>query len=86
MAEAVEKAIVVIVCLTQKYKESPNCRTGRLLRDSIVSYIPFYKQIVEQRLSANYLTTYIHPCSISRLIAETEPADVVSDPVHCSLL
>jgi len=28
MAEAVEKAAVVIVCLTQKYKESPNCRTG----------------------------------------------------------
>ena len=28
MAEAVENAAVVIVCLTQKYKESPNCRTG----------------------------------------------------------
>jgi len=28
MAEAVEKAALVLVCLTQKYKESPNCRTG----------------------------------------------------------
>jgi hypothetical protein len=27
MAEAVEDASVVLVCLTQKYKESPNCRT-----------------------------------------------------------
>ena len=31
MAEAVEKAAVVLVCLTQKYKESPNCRTGRYM-------------------------------------------------------
>ncbi len=28
MAHAVEKASVVIVCLTHKYKESPSCRTG----------------------------------------------------------
>ena len=30
MATAVEKAVVVIVCLSQKYKESANCRTGSL--------------------------------------------------------
>ena len=32
MAEAVEKAAVVLVCLTQKYKESPNCRTGECVQ------------------------------------------------------
>ena len=28
MAEAVENAAVVLVCMSEKYKESPNCRTG----------------------------------------------------------
>ena len=30
MALAVEKAAVVLVCMSQKYKNSPNCRTGTL--------------------------------------------------------
>ena len=29
MAKAVEKASLVIICMTQKYKESPSCRTGK---------------------------------------------------------
>ena len=29
MATAVEKATVVVVCLSQKYKDSPSCRTGK---------------------------------------------------------
>ena len=29
MAAAVEDAVVVLVCMTEKYKESPNCRTGK---------------------------------------------------------
>ena len=28
MARAVENASVVLVCVSQKYKESPNCRSG----------------------------------------------------------
>ena len=28
MAKAVEKSSLVIICMTQKYKESPSCRTG----------------------------------------------------------
>ena len=28
MAKAVENASVVLVCVSQKYKESPNCRSG----------------------------------------------------------
>ena len=28
MARAVENALVVIVCASEKYKMSPNCRTG----------------------------------------------------------
>ena len=28
MKEAVEKSSVVLVCLSQKYKDSPSCRTG----------------------------------------------------------
>ena len=31
MARAVENASVVLVCVSQKYKESPNCRSGRHL-------------------------------------------------------
>ena len=28
MAAAVENAAVVLICVTQKYKDSPNCRSG----------------------------------------------------------
>ena len=28
MARAVENASVILVCVSQKYKESPNCRSG----------------------------------------------------------
>lgn len=28
MAEAVENAAVVLICMSEKYKESPNCRLG----------------------------------------------------------
>lgn len=28
MATAVEKASIVLICMSQKYKDSPNCRTG----------------------------------------------------------
>ena len=31
MARAVENASVVLVCVSQKYKESPNCRSGNSL-------------------------------------------------------
>ena len=28
MAHAVENAAVVLICMSEKYKQSPNCRTG----------------------------------------------------------
>ena len=28
MADAVENATVVFICMSQKYKDSPNCRAG----------------------------------------------------------
>ena len=28
MADAVENANIVLMCMTQKYKDSPNCRAG----------------------------------------------------------
>ena len=31
MADAVEKASVVLVCMSQKYKDSPNCRAGECI-------------------------------------------------------
>jgi len=39
MAKAVENAEVVIVCLTQKYKESPNCRTGRFSTSALATFL-----------------------------------------------
>jgi hypothetical protein len=30
MAEAVENASVVLICMSEKYKLSPNCRLGKL--------------------------------------------------------
>ena len=30
MAEGVDKAVIVLVCMTQKYKDSPSCRTGKV--------------------------------------------------------
>jgi len=31
MALAVEKAVVVLICMSQKYKDSPSCRSGNIL-------------------------------------------------------
>ena len=46
MAKAVENASVVLVCVSQKYKESPNCRSGtctstlhNILKVHAVNYI-----------------------------------------------
>ena len=43
MKEAVEKSSVVLVCLSQKYKDSPSCRTGEktvhTLQGMIFSFI-----------------------------------------------
>ena len=30
MADAVENATVVFICMSQKYKDSPNCRAGNI--------------------------------------------------------
>lgn len=30
MAKAVEDAAVVLICVSQKYKDSPNCRSGEI--------------------------------------------------------
>ena len=35
MARAVENASVVLVCVSQKYKESPNCRSGRIIYSAV---------------------------------------------------
>ena len=29
MTEAIENSAVVLVCMSEKYKQSPNCRTGK---------------------------------------------------------
>lgn len=29
MAEAVENSAAVLICMSQRYKDSPNCRAGR---------------------------------------------------------
>ena len=38
MAEAVEKASVVLICMSQKYKNSPNCRLGQCCGNSNLMY------------------------------------------------
>ena len=39
MARAVENASVVLVCVSQKYKESPNCRSGNIA-NLITTHLP----------------------------------------------
>ena len=34
MAHAIEKASLVVICMSQKYKESPSCRTGEFRLDA----------------------------------------------------
>ena len=34
MAHAVENAAVVLICMSEKYKQSPNCRTGMYSNDN----------------------------------------------------
>lgn len=33
MAEAVEEADIVLICLSERYKESQNCRIGKIHRE-----------------------------------------------------
>jgi len=37
MARAVQQAAVVLICFTEKYKDSPNCRTGCLILSAVFS-------------------------------------------------
>ena len=46
MARAVENASVVLVCVSQKYKESPNCRSGKDDNCNATSTRCFCKEIV----------------------------------------
>jgi len=34
MADAVEKADLVLICMSQKYKESPPCGLGKLFKNN----------------------------------------------------
>ena len=36
MAEAVENAEVMLMCISERYKESPNCRTGTIFKQQII--------------------------------------------------
>ena len=45
MAQAVERASMVIICMTQKYKESPSCRTGKYKPDVFSYYGNFLRLI-----------------------------------------
>lgn len=49
MADAVERAAVVLVCMSQKYKESPSCRT-----EAEYTY-RLHKDVVPLRLQPRYL-------------------------------
>ena len=49
MAEAVEESDVVLVCLSRKYKESLNCRTGR--NNNIHHH---FKTSMERRQNVDY--------------------------------
>ena len=42
MAEAVENAAVVLICMSEKYKQSPNCRLG----ESLQLFTPRFKHLL----------------------------------------
>ena len=43
MSLAVERAAIILVCLSQKYKDSPVCRTGKYTRTIIMNICRVYK-------------------------------------------
>ena len=47
MAEAVENAAVVLICMSEKYKQSPNCRLG----ESLQLFTPRFKHLLYTCLS-----------------------------------
>lgn len=42
MADAIEKSAVVLICMSQRYKESTNCRTGKLFPLNNFHIMPLY--------------------------------------------
>lgn len=58
MAEAVENAAIVLVCMSEKYKQSPNCRLGKCYVGNaalvLVCISEKYKQIPNYGLNKCY--------------------------------
>jgi len=44
MACAVEQATVVLVCFSEKYKDSPNCRTGSYYYYTLIYYYSNFRE------------------------------------------
>ena len=45
MAGAVENAAVVLICASEKYKDSPNCRTGQAFYQKTFSLEQFFMPV-----------------------------------------
>ena len=60
MAEAVEKASVVLVCVSQKYKDSPNCRAGEYTFSNYYVHVNYiYSGLSLSRPRLSRITAYL---------------------------
>jgi len=73
MALAVEKAAVVVVCMSSKYKESPNCRTGAILLSDSSTLEPRWQFIARDMYTSMIILLLIY-CRIVLCFTEGEYA------------
>lgn len=65
MAEAIEQAFVVVCCMSQKYKDSPNCRAGLTSCDFSKRHISLFHYLMCMNVRVQFeVTNQLNPASV----------------------
>ena len=67
MSEAVENAAVVLICLSERYKQSPNCRTGMNIKEYLMNLHKIYS-LTDLEMYSSHLSLLNVNCGTERLI------------------